>query len=76
LNGAESWGRATYAFFTIINGQLTDSEYRLYAINSGNDLGGMFLKPIEAQRSTNTLARRNDWPYMPTNEHPWYGQQH
>ena len=26
--GGESWGRATVAFFTIINDQLADSQYR------------------------------------------------
>src|SRR6516162_2176329 len=30
--GGESWGRATVAFFTIINDQLTNSQYRFYAI--------------------------------------------
>ena len=37
-----SWGRATYAFFKIFNDQLSGSDYRLYAINGGDDLGGMF----------------------------------
>ena len=31
--GGESWGRATVAFFTIINDQLAHSQYRFYAIN-------------------------------------------
>lgn len=39
----ESWARATYAFFTIINHQLKESVVKFYAINGGNDLGGMFL---------------------------------
>src|SRR5215475_10669062 len=33
----QNWGRATYAFFKIVNDQLVNSEYRLYAINGGND---------------------------------------
>jgi hypothetical protein len=37
----QSWDRATHAFFAIVNNQLEDSEYRFYAINGGNDLGGM-----------------------------------
>src|SRR5438132_1519807 len=43
--GGGSWGRATYAFFAIVNDQLSNSEYRFYAINNGNELGGMFLTP-------------------------------
>jgi hypothetical protein len=35
-----SWGRATFAFFSIVNDQLADSENRFFAINGGNDLGG------------------------------------
>jgi hypothetical protein len=72
----QSWGRATHAFFTIVNDQLAGTDYRFFAINSGNDLGGMFLKPMQAQASRKTLPRKNDWPYLPDNQHPWYGQHH
>jgi hypothetical protein len=69
-----SWGRATFAFFAIVNDQLAGSEYRFYAINGGNDLGGMFLTPSQALAARKTLPRKTDWPYLPTDEHPWYGQ--
>jgi hypothetical protein len=72
----ESWGRATHAFFKIINDQLAKSEYRLYAINGGNDLGGMFLTQIECEAARKSLPRKQDWPYLPTLEPPWYGQYH
>jgi hypothetical protein len=72
----QSWGRATHAFFKIINDQLTKSEYRLYAINGGNDLGGMFLTQSECEAARKSLPRKEDWPYLPTLEHPWYGQYH
>jgi hypothetical protein len=71
-----SWGKATYAFFAIVNNQLADSAYRFYAINGGNDLAGMFLTPAQAQAARKTLPRKNDWPYLPTDEPPWYGQFH
>jgi len=71
-----SWGRATFAFFTIINDQLASSEYRFYAINGGNDLGGMFLTQAQAQAAQKTLPNKTDWPYLPTDEQPWYGQFH
>src|SRR5262249_1249272 len=48
-SGNNSWGRAAYAFFTIVNEQLASSAYRFCAINSGNDLGGMFLTPEQAR---------------------------
>jgi hypothetical protein len=72
----QSWGRATHAFFKIINDQLTASEYRFYAINGGNDLGGMFLTESQCEAVRNSLPRKEDWPYLPTLEHPWYGQYH
>lgn len=72
----QSWGRATHAFFKIINDQLSKSEYRLYAINGGNDLGGMFLTQAECEAAWKSLPRKEDWPYLPSLEHPWYGQYH
>lgn len=71
-----SWGRATFAFFTIVNDQMTRSEYRFYAINGGNDLCGIFLTPTQAQAARNKLPRKTDWPYLPKDLHPWYGQHH
>ncbi len=75
-SGNNSWGRATFAFFTIINHQLASSPYRFYAINGGNDLGGMFLTPEQAASAQKGLTRRSDWPYLPMVEAPWYGQYH
>lgn len=71
-----SWGRATFAFFSIINDQLAGSEYRFYAINGGNDLGGMFLTPVQARGAQDSLPDRRDWPYLPTDDPSWYGQYH
>jgi hypothetical protein len=72
----QSWGRAAHAFFKIINDQLSKSEYRLYAINGGNDLGGMFLTEAGCEAARRSLSRKEDWPYLPTLDHPWYGQNH
>jgi hypothetical protein len=72
----ESWGRATYAFFAIVNDQLAGSEHRFFAINGGNDLGGMFLTQAAAEAARKQLPRKNDWPYLPNDQHPWYGQHH
>jgi len=72
----ESWGRATFAFFTLVNDQLAHSEYRLYAINGGNDLGGMFLTKAQAQAAREGLPNKGDWPYLPDNLPPYYGQPH
>jgi hypothetical protein len=71
-----SWGRATFAFFTIVNEQLACSRYRFYAINGGNDLGGMFLTPAHARAAQKALPNKKDWPYLPRDEQPWYGQYH
>lgn len=45
----ESWGRATFALFDIVNRQLAETPYRFFAINGGNDLGGMFLTLDQAK---------------------------
>lgn len=73
---AESWGRATYALFAVVNDQLAGLNYRFFAINGGNDLGGMFLTPAQAQAARKSLRKKSDWPYLPTDEPPWYGQFH
>lgn len=72
----QSWGRATSALFTIVNSQLEGTGYQFYAINGGNDLGGMFLTPAECEAARRSLPRRLDWPYLPDSSHPWYGQPH
>ena len=69
-----SWGRAAAAFFTIVNDQLAETEYRFFAINGGNDLCGIFLTPAQAEASREALPNKSDWPYLPKDEHPWYGQ--
>jgi hypothetical protein len=61
-NDAEvvSWGRATVAFFSIVNRQLAGTKYRFFAFNSGNDLGGMFLTVEQAEAARKSLPRRTD----------------
>jgi hypothetical protein len=70
------WGRATFTFFRIINDQLASAEDRFYAINGGNELGGMFLTPAQARAAQESLPNKSDWPYLPTDKPPWYGQYH
>jgi hypothetical protein len=72
----QSWGRATHALFSIVNDQLTNSPHRFYAINGGNDLGGIFLTPAESEAARMSLSGKTDWPYMPTLDPPWFGQHH
>jgi hypothetical protein len=76
VNEEESWGRATVILFDIVNAQLAHSPYRLYAINGGNDLGGMFLTEREAEEARRSLPNRTDWPYLPVDDGSWYGQFH
>jgi len=72
----QSWGRATHTLFKIINDQLSESDYKLYAINGGNDLMGLLLTDSECEAARRSLGHKEDWPYIPTLEHPWYGQNH
>jgi hypothetical protein len=76
IDKGQNWGNATFALFDIVNRQLQDSPYRFYAINGGNDLGGMFLTRETYDRAVKSLKRKTDWPYLPTPDHPWYGQPH
>lgn len=62
---SNSWGRATFALFSIVNEQLKDSTHRFYAINGGNDLFGIFLTPEELQAAQQSLPDRCDWPFLP-----------
>lgn len=71
-----SWGRATVALFSIVNAQMKDSSHRFFAINGGNDLFGIFLTPAKAKESQKSLANKSDWPYIPKDEVPYYGQYH
>ncbi|PCJ15458.1 MAG: hypothetical protein COB04_13150 [Gammaproteobacteria bacterium] len=70
----QSWGRATYAFFQLINAQLKGSSSKFYALYGGNELGGMFLTKEQYCYAIKSLPRKADWPYIPKHEHPWYGQ--
>ena len=76
VDAVDSWARATYVFFKIINDQLAPSDHRFYAINGANDLGGMFLTDSEWKAAQHSLPRKSDWPYLPTLDAPWFGQFH
>ncbi len=76
MSEGQNWGNATFALFDIVNRQLENSTYHFYAINGGNDLGGMFLTKETYDKAINSLNKKSDWPYLPTEEHPWYGQPH
>lgn len=76
VDHGENWGNATYALFDIVNRQLQNSPYKFYAINGGNDLGGMFLNKETYDKAVESLKRKQDRPYLPTTEPPWYGQPH
>jgi hypothetical protein len=76
LNEGQNWGNAAFALFDIVNRQLRNSPYRFYAISGGNDLGGMFLTKETYDQAVKSLKRKEDWPYLPEPQHPWYGQPH
>lgn len=78
IDGSErqSWGRAAFILFKLVNDQMSTSKYRLYALNGGNDLFGVFLTNAEANAARVLLANRKDWPYLPRLRPPWFGQYH
>jgi hypothetical protein len=72
-NEDESWDNATFSLFSIVNTQLGGSPYRFYAINGGNDLGGMFLTPEQYESAKRSIERECYWPYMPSDQPPASG---
>jgi hypothetical protein len=70
------WGLATFALFDIVNRQLSGSDVKLYAINGGNDLLGIFMTPEQAELARKALPNQRDWPYLPTPESDWFGMHH
>lgn len=72
----ESWGVATVTLFEIVNRQLANAPVKFYAVNSGNDLMGIFLTEQQVSAARKELKHRKDWPYIPKMEPPWFGQYH
>jgi hypothetical protein len=73
MNDRNSWSNATVALFEIVNSQLHDQELKFYAINSGNDLGGMILTEIGCAQARRQLNLKMDWPYFPQLDDDWVG---
>ena len=71
-----NWGLGTHALFSIVNSQLKSTGVRFYAIHGGNDLSGTFLTDEEFGAARARLKNKTDWPYLPTTDHPWFGQQY
>ena len=71
-----SWGRATCILFSIVNEQLLNAPVQFYALYAGNDLCGIFLTPEVARAAQQGMAKPTERPYLPTMEHPYYGQSY
>lgn len=63
MNDKDGWAKATVALFDIINSQLINAPFLLYAVNGGNDLGGMILTKSQYDKSCKAIDRKVDWPY-------------
>ena len=50
--------------FSLVNQQLSDAEVSFYAINGGNDLGGMFLTEAQVEQARRSLPLKSDWPNL------------
>ena len=75
-NDQSSWANATVALFNIVNSQIQECDLRLYAINGGNDLGGVILTKGDCVKAREQLENRTDWPYFPKHGDEWLGQPH
>jgi hypothetical protein len=66
IREADSWDKATFAMFDIVNRQLQHTNIKFYALNGGNDLLGIFMTPEQAEFSRRALPSKKDWPYLVT----------
>jgi hypothetical protein len=76
IREADSWGNATFAIFDIVNRQLEHTDVKLFALNGGNDLFGIFMTPEDADLARRALPNKRDWPYIATPEPNWNGAYH
>ena len=76
VSAGQNWGNATFALFDIVNRQMAGSAHRFYAVNAGNDLGGLFLTEETYRHAVSSIGSHRDRPYLPTRDPPWYGQPH
>jgi hypothetical protein len=73
LDPADGWARAAVAFFAIVNANLRQSPYKLYALYGGNDLSGMFLSDEQYSLAHQGIERISNRPYLPVMDPPHYG---
>ena len=76
IGDRNSWANATVALFEIVNSQVKDTDIRLYAVNGGNDLGGIILTEAQCAKARQNLPTRTDWPYLPLHGDEWVNQPH
>ncbi len=79
MDSANIWALAKARTFALVNELLLQakSKERLFAMHGGNELFGFFLTPElkkEICKQENILPR--DRAYVPTEEPPWFGQEH
>jgi hypothetical protein len=70
----EHWLMATVALFQAVNTQLAGSGKTFYALNGGNDLFGILLSEDEMLAARGKLPRRSDWPWLPNDAAPDFGE--
>jgi hypothetical protein len=73
------WAIATVRTFELVNRLLaaTESQERLYAVNGGNDLFGMFLTQAQFSEITSYAgSAARGAPYEVHDDPPWYGDRH
>jgi hypothetical protein len=73
--GSDIWSLATVRAFAYINELLAAAAApdRLYAVNGGNDLFGIFLTPELLQAVHEYAGRVRGRPYTPVDEPPSHG---
>ncbi len=77
-NGEESWGKASFATFNIINTLLKQagSSERVYAYNGGNDLGFIFLTDFQHRllmQFPEAKTNPHEMPYVMVDNGSGYG---
>jgi hypothetical protein len=73
--GSNIWALATVRTFAMVNERLAEAGVRdrLYAVNGGNDLWGIFLTPEQLQAIHDYAGPVRGRPYSPVDERPGPG---
>ena len=71
--GTDDWAISSAVLFDAVNRQLVNLDFKVYALNGGNDLHAVALTKRQFEEAVQYHERRHDRPYLPNQEPPHFG---